>query len=116
GAPAVGRAVDHRADHRARHERRLRARPPGDGDVPRGCAVHRRPGGDPGAAGRRGGLPGRCGVSGNDAVALEITGLNARYGTAHVLFDVDVSVGAGRTVALLGRNGAGKTTLLRSIA
>lgn len=55
-------------------------------------------------------------MSGNDAVALEITGLNARYGTAHVLFDVDVSVGAGRTVALLGRNGAGKTTLLRSIA
>jgi branched-chain amino acid transport system ATP-binding protein len=46
---------------------------------------------------------------------LEIRGLNARYGAGHVLFDVDLTVGQGETVALVGRNGAGKTTLLRSI-
>jgi len=46
---------------------------------------------------------------------LEIRGLNARYGASHVLFDVDLTVGEGETVALVGRNGAGKTTTLRSI-
>lgn len=46
---------------------------------------------------------------------LEITGLNARYGAGHVLFDVDLTVEVGETVALVGRNGAGKTTLLRSV-
>lgn len=43
---------------------------------------------------------------------LEVAGLNARYGASHVLFDVDLEVGAGETVALVGRNGAGKTTTL----
>jgi branched-chain amino acid transport system ATP-binding protein len=46
---------------------------------------------------------------------LEIEGLNARYGPSHVLFDVDLEVGAGETVALVGRNGAGKTTTLRCV-
>lgn len=46
---------------------------------------------------------------------LEIEGLNARYGASHVLFDVDLEVGAGETVALVGRNGAGKTTTLQSV-
>jgi branched-chain amino acid transport system ATP-binding protein len=46
---------------------------------------------------------------------LEIRGLNARYGASHVLFDVDLEVGAGETVALVGRNGAGKTTTLHGI-
>ena len=47
--------------------------------------------------------------------ALAIEGLNARYGAGQVLFDVNLEVGAGETVALVGRNGAGKTTTLRSI-
>lgn len=47
--------------------------------------------------------------------ALRIEGLNARYGASHVLFDVDLEVGAGETVALVGRNGAGKTTTLQSV-
>jgi branched-chain amino acid transport system ATP-binding protein len=47
--------------------------------------------------------------------ALEIKGLNARYGASHVLFDVDLEVGAGETVALVGRNGAGKTTTLQCV-
>jgi branched-chain amino acid transport system ATP-binding protein len=46
---------------------------------------------------------------------LEIGGLNARYGASQVLFDVDLEVGAGETVALVGRNGAGKTTTLHCI-
>jgi branched-chain amino acid transport system ATP-binding protein len=47
--------------------------------------------------------------------ALRIEGLNARYGAAQILFDVDLEVGAGETVALVGRNGAGKTTTLQSV-
>jgi branched-chain amino acid transport system ATP-binding protein len=47
--------------------------------------------------------------------ALAIEGLNARYGAGRVLFDVNLEVDAGETVALVGRNGAGKTTTLRSI-
>ena len=47
--------------------------------------------------------------------ALEIVGLNAHYGAGQVLFDVCLEVGAGETVALVGRNGAGKTTTLQSV-
>ncbi|TMV60495.1 ABC transporter ATP-binding protein [Thioclava sp. BHET1] len=46
---------------------------------------------------------------------LEIAGLNAFYGRAHILFDVGFQVGAGEVVALLGRNGAGKSTTFKSI-
>ncbi|HEY2535590.1 MAG TPA: ABC transporter ATP-binding protein [Solirubrobacteraceae bacterium] len=46
---------------------------------------------------------------------LEIRGLSTRYGASHVLFDVDLTVGEGETVALVGRNGAGKTTTLQSV-
>ena len=47
--------------------------------------------------------------------ALEVSGLEARYGRARILFDVALEVGAGEAVALLGRNGAGKSTTLRAI-
>ncbi len=46
---------------------------------------------------------------------LEVTGLNAFYGRAHILFDVGFQVQAGEVMALLGRNGAGKSTTFRSI-
>lgn len=46
---------------------------------------------------------------------LAVTGLNASYGRAHILYDVALDVGASEAVALLGRNGAGKSTTLRSI-
>ncbi len=47
---------------------------------------------------------------------LSVKGLNAAYGEAKVLFDIDMSVNTGQIVACVGRNGAGKTTLLKSIA
>jgi branched-chain amino acid transport system ATP-binding protein len=46
---------------------------------------------------------------------LEVAGLNAWYGESHVLHGVDLAVGRGETVTLLGRNGVGKTTTLRAI-
>lgn len=48
-------------------------------------------------------------------LALEISGLHAWYGESHILHGVDVQVGKGEVVTLLGRNGAGRTTTLRAI-
>lgn len=45
---------------------------------------------------------------------LEIRDLHAHYGKIHVLQGVDLEVGSGEAVALLGRNGVGKTTTLRA--
>jgi len=47
---------------------------------------------------------------------LETRGLTARYGDFQALFGVDLALGEGETVAIIGANGAGKTTLMRSIA
>jgi branched-chain amino acid transport system ATP-binding protein len=46
---------------------------------------------------------------------LEVEGLRAGYGTAEVLFGIDLAVSEGEVVALLGRNGMGKTTTIRTI-
>ena len=46
---------------------------------------------------------------------LAVRGLHAGYGGSAVLQGVDLEVGAGEVVALLGRNGMGKTTLVRTI-
>src|SRR3954468_5885496 len=47
---------------------------------------------------------------------LEVAGLGAGYGRVEVLWDVDLQVGEGEIVALVGSNGAGKTTLLRAVS
>jgi branched-chain amino acid transport system ATP-binding protein len=46
---------------------------------------------------------------------LELKGLNAGYGRAQVLFDFELTLGAGEVVALLGRNGAGKSTAIKTV-
>ncbi|OCP11164.1 MULTISPECIES: ABC transporter ATP-binding protein [unclassified Ensifer] len=46
---------------------------------------------------------------------LKVSGLNAWYGESHILHGVELTVGEGEMVTLLGRNGVGKTTTLRSI-
>lgn len=46
---------------------------------------------------------------------LEVAGLNAWYGAAHILFDVALQVRRGEVVSLMGRNGAGKSTTLKAI-
>lgn len=47
---------------------------------------------------------------------LRVEGLHAAYGEAEVLFGVDLDVGQGEIVAVLGSNGAGKSTLLKCVA
>ncbi len=46
---------------------------------------------------------------------LQISCLQAWYGESHILHGVDLTVGEGELVTLLGRNGAGRTTILKSI-
>jgi branched-chain amino acid transport system ATP-binding protein len=49
------------------------------------------------------------------ASLLDVRGLHAGYGRSEVLFGVDLRVGPGEIVGVLGRNGMGKTTLVRAV-
>jgi branched-chain amino acid transport system ATP-binding protein len=46
---------------------------------------------------------------------LEVENLDVAYDNVQVIWDVNLSVDRGETVALLGANGAGKTTVLKTI-
>ncbi len=46
---------------------------------------------------------------------LRLQGIETAYGASQVLFGIDLEIGAGEMLALLGRNGMGKTTTVRSI-
>jgi branched-chain amino acid transport system ATP-binding protein len=46
---------------------------------------------------------------------LDIAELHAYYGKSHILQGVDLSVGAGEIVALLGRNGVGRSTTCKAV-
>ncbi|MGI4850141.1 MAG: ABC transporter ATP-binding protein [Janthinobacterium lividum] len=48
-------------------------------------------------------------------VVLQVRNLNAWYGRAHILFDVNLEVHRGEVVALMGRNGAGKSTTMKAL-
>jgi branched-chain amino acid transport system ATP-binding protein len=50
----------------------------------------------------------------NNGELLEVKGLNAYYGPAHVLQGLDFTV-ADKPVSIIGRNGMGKTTMCHSI-
>ena len=50
-----------------------------------------------------------------DRDQLRVSDLHAFYGESHILHGVDLVVGRGELVTLLGRNGAGRTTTLRAI-
>ena len=47
---------------------------------------------------------------------LEITGLTSHYGRIQALDGIDLEVGEGELVSLVGANGAGKTTLMSAVS
>src|SRR5262245_14875849 len=47
---------------------------------------------------------------------LSVTGLHAGYGATEILHGIDLKVGVGEIVAVLGSNGAGKSTLNRALS
>jgi branched-chain amino acid transport system ATP-binding protein len=49
------------------------------------------------------------------APLLTLAGVGSGYGSAQVLFDVDMTLSPGEVTTLMGRNGMGKTTTVRSI-
>jgi len=46
---------------------------------------------------------------------LEVKKLHAFYGKGHILHGVDLRVGKGEIVSLLGRNGVGRSTLVKAV-
>jgi branched-chain amino acid transport system ATP-binding protein len=54
-------------------------------------------------------------VSGNGQPLLQLDGINTYYGLIHILQDVNITVGEGELVCLLGGNASGKSTTLKTI-
>ncbi len=52
----------------------------------------------------------------DDIPVLQLRNIDFSYGTVQVLFDVNLDVRRGESLALLGTNGAGKSTVLRVIS
>jgi branched-chain amino acid transport system ATP-binding protein len=49
------------------------------------------------------------------ARALALRGVSAGYGETHVLEGIDLALGAGESLSVIGRNGVGKSTLLATL-
>ena len=47
---------------------------------------------------------------------LQLQGVTKRYGGFPALYDVNLTLGKGKIVGLLGPNGSGKTTLIKLVA
>ena len=58
----------------------------------------------------------KTGTTASEGAILDVSGLNAFYGKSQVVFDLDLRVDQGESVAILGRNGAGKTSALMALA
>ncbi len=71
------------------------------------------------AAGSPGGAPGGApgGPAGWSAgePLIELRGVNKHFGALHVLQDIDLTVGRGEVVVVIGPSGSGKSTLCRAI-
>ncbi|MBA4220276.1 MAG: sulfonate ABC transporter ATP-binding protein [Methylobacterium sp.] len=52
----------------------------------------------------------------NQPPVVEVRGLTRRYGERTIIDGVDLDIGRGEFVALLGRSGSGKSTFLRALA
>src|SRR6478752_6544414 len=105
----------HRHDHRLDRAHRARAgvgREPAGGDEFRPGPGARR------SARSHGECPGARSLYGHPGVMtrLQTQNLSAFYGDFQALFDINVTVEEGETVAIIGANGAGKTTFLRAVA
>ena len=61
-------------------------------------------------------MPSNTASSARGENAIEVRGLEKSYGEWPVLWDLDLTVPWGETLALFGANGAGKTTLLRILS
>ncbi len=53
------------------------------------------------------------GITGSSDTAISIRGVSAGYGDVPALKNIDLSLPAGRSIAIIGPNGAGKSTLLK---
>ena len=60
-------------------------------------------------------MPETAAMTTPDTPLLEARGLEAWYGSSHVLRGIDLQLAPGETLGLLGRNGMGKSTLIRSL-
>ena len=54
-------------------------------------------------------------MSANGQPLLQLDGINTYYGVIHILQDVNITVGEGELVCLLGGNASGKSTTLKTI-
>lgn len=56
------------------------------------------------------------GFEDDENTVLKLSKINKRFGSNHVLIDVDFAMKKGEVVAVIGQSGGGKSTLLRCIA